>query len=223
MQQLTNLSAAPSWCTDFSFPFIEQLKKEHAQLAEQVRQLQNAMNGMEARLETVETLKVALLTGEQEAFLSASQEILTRVGWQVQASRNDANELWLVRGERVEAIARVVRSPNGTNRSDLAQLAQSVIAFWDKYETEPKGLLLSQNFAHQHPSERAEPDFAPALVDAAAKKSLCLMSSFQLLAMFKEGEMGQTTADEMRKRVLETNGKLAGFVLDGAAPQPAAV
>jgi hypothetical protein len=69
----------------------------------------------------------------------------------VQASRNDANELWLVRGERVEAIARVVRSPNGTNRSDLAQLAQSVIAFWDKYETEPKGLLLAQNFAHQPP------------------------------------------------------------------------
>jgi hypothetical protein len=222
MQQLTT-TPAPSWCTDFSFPFIEQLRKEHAQLAEQVRQLQNAMNGMEARLETVETLKVALLTGEQEAFLSASQEILTRVGWQVQASRNDANELWLVRGERVEAIARVVRSQSGTSRSDLAQLAQSVIAFWDKYETEPKGLLLAQNFAHQHPGERTEPDFAPALVEAAAKKSLCLMSSFQLLAMFKEGEMGQMTADEMRKRILETNGKLAGFALDSTVAQPATV
>jgi|GEM_PF-675986 len=222
MQQLTT-TPAPSWCTDFSFPFIDQLRKEHAQLAEQVRQLQNAMNGMEARLETVETLKVALLTGEQEAFLSASQEILTRVGWQVQASRNDANELWLVRGERVEAIARVVRSSVGTNRTELAQLAQSVIAFWDKYETEPKGLLLAQNFAHQHPGERTEPDFAQALVDAAAKKSLCLMSSFQLLAMFKDGEMGQMTADEMRKRILETNGKLAGFALDSTAPQPATV
>jgi hypothetical protein len=222
MQQLTTTSA-PSWCTDYSFPFIEQLRKEHAQLAEQVRQLQNAMNGMEARLETVETLKIALLTGEQEAFLSASQEILTRVGWQVQASRNDPNELWLVNGERVEAIARVVRNQSGTNRSDLAQLAQSVIAFWDKYETEPKGLLLAQNFAHQHPGERTEPDFSPPLVDAAAKKSLCLMSSFQLLAMFKEGEMGQMTADEMRKRILDTNGKLAGFALDSTVAQPATV
>ena len=162
MQQLTT-TPAPSWCTDFSFPFIEQLRKEHAQLSEQARQLQNAINGMEARLETVETLKNALLTGESKRpSLSASQEILTRVGWQVQASPNDISELWLVRGERVEAVARVVRSANGTNRSELAQLAQSVIAFWDKYETEPKGLLLAQNFAHQHPRRAHRAGFCSA-------------------------------------------------------------
>ena len=41
--------------------------------------------------------------------------------------------------------------------------------------------------------------------------------------MFKDGEMGQMTADEMRKRLLETNGKLVGFALDSAVAQPATV
>jgi len=213
MEEMTK-TAPPTWCDEFSFPFIDLLKNEHTQMAEQIRQMQARLNSVEGRIRAVDTLKVILLTGENDALMSGSQEVLSRLGWQVQQSRSNVNELWLSRGDQVEAIARIVHSAAGANRTEVAQLAESVIAFWDEYETEPKGILIAQTWSSKHPSERSEPDFSPALQEFASKKHLSLMSTMQLLSMYKDVELNTMPVDEMRKRMIDTSGRLLGFPLD---------
>jgi hypothetical protein len=166
-------------------------------------------------------MKVSLLAGPQEALHHAVQEVLGRMGWHVYASESNPKELWLSRGEQVEIIARVVSSAGAANRSEIAQLAESVISFWDEKEVEPKGLLIAQTWTETAPSDRSEPDFTAALQEFAGKKHLCVMSTMQLLAMFKDIELDAMAADEMRQRMLETNGRLLGFLLESNLPQAA--
>jgi hypothetical protein len=220
MEEMTK-TAPPTWCDEFSFPFIDLLKNEHMQVSEQIRQMQSRLSSVETRIRAVDTLKVILLTGENDALMNGAQEVLSRLGWQVQQSRSNANELWLSHGENVEAIARIVHGPGAANRTEVAQLAESVIAFWDEYETEPKGILIAQTWSAKHPSERTEPDFSPALQEFASKKHLSLMSTMQLLSMYKDVELSTMPVDEMRKRMLETSGRLLGFPLDTNVAQAA--
>jgi hypothetical protein len=219
MEEMTK--GAPTWCDEFSFPFIDLLKNEHSQMAEQIRQMQGRLGSVEARISAIESLKIILLTGENAALMSGTQEVLSRLGWQVQQSRSNTNELWLSRGDQVEAIARIVHSPAGANRTEVAQLAESVISFWDEYETEPKGILIAQTWSSKHPIERSEPDFSPALQEFASKKHLSLMSTMQLLSMYKDVELNTMPIDEMRKRMLDTSGRLLGFPLDSNVAQAA--
>ncbi len=220
MEEMTK-TAPSTWCDEFSFPFIDLLKNEHQQMAEQIRQMQTRLNSVEARIQAVDTLKVILLTGEGDALLGGTQEVLTRLGWQVQQSKSNANELWLSRGDQVEAIARIVHSSLAANRTEVAQLAESVIAFWDEHEIEPKGILIAQTWSSKHPSERSEPDFSPALQEFAGKKHLSLMSTMQLLSMYKDIELNTMPVDEMRKRMIDTSGRLLGFPLDSNVAQAA--
>lgn len=220
MEEMTK-TAPSTWCEDFSFPFIDLLKNEHSQMAEQIRQMQARLSAVEGRINAVETLKTILLTGENVALMSGTQEVLSRLGWQVQQSRTNINELWLSRGDQVEVIARVVHSTGAANRTEIAQLAESVIAFWDEYEIEPKGILIAQTWSSKHPSERSEPDFSPALQEFASKKHLSLMSTMQLLSMYKDIELNTMPVDEMRKRMIDTSGRLLGFPLDSNVAQAA--
>lgn len=213
MEELTQTMNL-TWTQDFSFPYVDSLKGEHGQMMEQLRQMQLRISALDSRIRAIEGLKHVLLTGENDPLLAASQEVLSRLGWTVSPSRSKTGELWLSRGDQIDAIARVVRSPGAANRSEIAQLAESVIAFWDEYEIEPKGILLAQTWFSKTPAERTDPDFTPALQEFAGKKNLCLMSSLQLLGMHKDLEMGGMPVEEMRKRMLETNGILMGFSLD---------
>lgn len=213
MEELTQTMNL-TWTQDFSFPYVDALKGEHGQMMEQLRQMQLRISALDSRIRAIEGLKHVLLTGENDPLLAASQEVLSRLGWTVSPSRSNPGELWLSRGDQIDAIARVVRSPGAANRSEIAQLAESVIAFWDEYEIEPKGILLAQTWFSKTPAERTDPDFTPALQEFAGKKNLCLMSSLQLLGMYKDLEMGGMPVEEMRKRMLETNGRLMGFTLD---------
>lgn len=213
MEELTQTMNL-TWTQDFSFPYVDSLKGEHGQMMEQLRQMQLRISALDSRIRAIEGLKHVLLTGENDPLLAASQEVLSRLGWTVSPSRSNPGELWLSRGDQIDAIARVVRSPGAANRSEIAQLAESVIAFWDEYEIEPKGILLAQTWFSKAPAERTDPDFTPALQEFAGKKNLCLMSSLQLLGMYKDLEMGGMPVEEMRKRMLETNGRLMGFSLD---------
>lgn len=219
MEEMTKLSGG--WCDQFSFPYLDQMRGEHHQLAEQIRLLQERLHSAETRIEHLDKLKSGLLVGSGDALSEAVSEVLAKMGWQIQFSESNAKEFWLSRGGQVEIIARVVSSVGAANRSEIAQLAESVIAFWDEREIEPKGLLIAQTWSELAPAERTEPDFSPALQEFAAKKHLCVMSTIQLLAMFKDLELNAMAGDEMRQRMLETNGRLLGFLLESNLPQAA--
>ncbi len=223
MEQASN-SPIPDWCWQFSFPFVEELKREKASINEQLRQMQLKLSTVDNRIAAVEGIKVALLAAEGEELLSTCNRVLNRIGWNSKPSTNNKEELVLSSVDNAEAIVRIVRSPAMASRSEVALLAESVISYWDEHEVEPKGILLACTHVNTAPEERSDPDFSDALAEFAAKKHLCLMTTLQLLSMYKDVELGLLQGDQLRKNMLECNGRLAGYELEGGVVrQPVAV
>jgi len=76
--------------------------------------------------------------------------------------------------------------------------------------------MIACTYVNTAPKDRREPDFTDAQADFAQKKSLCLMTTMQLLCMYRDLELGKLEPDQLRNRIIETNGRLPGFELEPA-------
>jgi hypothetical protein len=161
-------------------------------------------------------LKNALLGSEGDELKSACSRVFKRLGWVARQSDTESNELLLVGHDKAEAIARIVRSPGQAPRQEIASLAQSVLTFWGETEIEPKGILVAATWVNQPISERRESDFTDPMSEFATKKSLCLLTTVQLLCIYRDLEMGKLGTEEIRRKLIETNGRLLGFHLEPA-------
>lgn len=207
----------PDWCVGFSFSYLDDLRREQSALAEQLHSIQAKLNTVESRIASVEQLKQALLAGDEAVLKDACSTVLSRLGWTVQHSASQSNELLLANVEQPEALARIVRSDDECSRTEVAQVAESAISFWDEHEVEPKGILVSCSWAAVPPERRDRPDFNDAVKNFAKKKNLCLMTSLQLLGVYRDIELGTVSPDQIRRQILETSGHLTGFAVEVAA------
>ena len=215
MEEMTK-TVAPEWAATFSFPDLEDLRKERESLADTIRQTQSKITAIDSKLAMLDGLKNALLAADGEDLKEACSRVFKRIGWNSQQAETEPKELVLVGKQNAEVIARIVRSSTGAPRPDVAQLAQSVLTFWGETEIEPKGLLITSTFVGVAPKDRTEPDYTDALAEFAQKKSLCLMTTLQLLCMYRDLELGKMEPDQLRNKILDTNGRLAGFELEPA-------
>ena len=128
--------------------------------------------------------------------------------------RPDVGDLVLSTIDKPEALVRIVRSESQTNRADLASLAESTIALWEEQDFEPKGILLSCTWANTAPGKRSLPDHPAGLIDFALKKNLCLVTTVQLLGIYRDIELQRRSAADIRQQIITTNGSLDGFTLE---------
>jgi hypothetical protein len=213
MEEISKTTVSNDWAGDITFPDVEELKKERAALTESIKQAQTKIASIDNKISQSDALKNSLLGAEGGDLGNATVRVFNRLGWNAALSGKSADEYHLNGGGKTEFIAKVIRSLTQAQRSDLSSLASSVVEFWDKNEIEPKGVLVACTWTSKAPAERSEPDFADGLAEFAQKKGLCLMTTSQLLCMYRDIEMGKLTSDEIRKRIEESNGRLAGFQL----------
>jgi hypothetical protein len=199
---------------DIVLPQSEELRKKRVSLLDSIKQAQVEIANVENKITQIEHLKNSLLRGEGDDLLAACQRILTKLGWDAQPSEKSEQEMYLLASDKPQALARIVRSTAQAKRTDIAELGESVCSFWGEHEIEPKGLMLACTWADRSLSERQEQDYTDGLAQFAQKKSLCLMTTLQLLCMYRDVEMGRLTADEARNRILDTNGRLSGFQVE---------
>jgi hypothetical protein len=213
MEEISKTTVSNDWAADVTFPDVEELKKERAALTESIKQAQTKIASIDNKITQLDSLKNALLGAEGGDLANATVRVFNRLGWNAALSGKSADEYHLNGGGKTEFIAKVIKSLTQAQRSDLSSLASSVVEFWDKNEIEPKGVLVACTWTSKAPLDRTDSDFADGLADFAQKKGLCLMTTSQLLCMYRDIEMGKMTSDEIRKRIEETNGRLAGFQL----------
>lgn len=212
MEEMTK-AGMPEWCAEYSFSDLDELRREKNSLVESIKQSQAKISSIDNKISQLDGLKNALLAADGDDLINASSLVFKRLGWGASTNVGASTEI-LLTGERPEAIVRVLRTNGQPKSSDIAQLAQSVITFWGEHEVEPKGVLLTCTWANRPPNERTEPDYTDALAEFAQKKNLALMTTMQLLCIYRDLEMGKVTGEEIRKRIVETNGKLLGFHLE---------
>ncbi len=212
---MSNLNV-PDWCRQFSFSYLDELKKDQASLASQLQDIQARLNTVESRIASVEQLKCALLGGEGDPLKEACALVLSRLGWTINHSNAANNELLLLNVDHPDAIVRLVRSENHCDRSEVAQVAESAISFWERHDIEPKGVLIACTWTNVSPAHRSQKDFEDPVAEFARKKNLCLLSTVQLLGIYRDLELGTVNPDLVRKQILDTSGCLPGFAVESA-------
>ncbi len=204
----------PDWCKAYSFSYLDELKKEQNALATQLQDVQAKLNTVESKISSVEQLKNALLSGEGEALKEAVGMVLGKLGWTINHNNAAPNEVLLLNVDQPEALVRIVRSESHCDRSEVAQVSGSAIDFWEKHDIEPKGLLIACTWANMSPQSRNQRDYEEAVAEFARKKNLCLMTTLQLVGIYRDLELGLVTQDTVRRQMLETSGCLAGYSVE---------
>lgn len=204
----------PDWCSRVSFVELKQLNIELTDLNEQVRRARQKINDIEDRIRNLGDVKDALLSLSGSRLTQACCKVFDALGWSPKISETSSGEIWLHDGDKMQAIVRVVFSLAQPNRSELAELAESVITYWGKYDVEPKGMLVASTFAEKAPRDRIDEDFPGSMGDFAKRKNLCLFTTMQMLTIYRDVTIKNADNRKIRENLLTTSGILSGFRLE---------
>ena len=208
-EQYNGNQEVSSWCRLYSLPGLDSLYKEKDVLIAQIESEQGRVNSIQECLAKVEDLKNYLLGSSGDNLKEACIRALRRMSWNITPSTMHKEEIWLAVNAQPEAIARIIESDSTPNRADLAQLAESIIMFWEHHDHEPKGLLIACTWRGTPLEERKEPDFSDTMIEFAKKKNIGLITTHQLLCRYRDIELGKASVDQIRKEFLATSGALA--------------
>jgi hypothetical protein len=211
MQKNLSSTEVPEWCSKFSFEELDGLRRQHENVEEQIRLAQIKAKELEDRIDRMDALKNALLSADGPALVEACTKVFSRLGWTVKEAIGGDGELWLMEDEKTQAIVRLHYSTAQPNRAELASLAESVITYWGAHEVEPKGILVASAYADKPLQERPDEDFPDSMHDFAKRKNLCLLTTCQLLAVFRDLEISQVDAKKVRENILTTSGRVPEY------------
>lgn len=209
-------TTVPEWCNRFFAGEINQLNRELTDLNEQVRVVQQKIRDVENRVAATKGLRNTLLSATGDDLVEACGKVLSLLGWRAKVADDDKQELRLDVEDKL-SIARVVWTSGTPERTHLGQLSISQTRYWCEQGSEPKGILIiSRTTGDQPPAPLTSSDFSSEFADYASKKNVCLMSTVQILAIYKEVAINDTSPDSIRSSILGTSGWLSGYNLEPA-------
>lgn len=210
------LAPEPPWCNRYLPDELGHLESELADLNEVVISAQKKIREIESRITLTKGLRKSLLVGRNEELISACSRVLEILGWSIRRSPADTEEIMLECSGKVDAIGRVVWTSPNDIYEHLGKLAMAQVAHWCQHRSEPAGVLIVNAFGHEGIPEGQEADFSEEVQTFARRKNVCVMTTLQLLSIYKELELGGANADGLRQTILSTTGRLSGYGLKPA-------
>jgi pSer/pThr/pTyr-binding forkhead associated (FHA) protein len=203
----------PDWCSKYFASELNLLVKDLDNLNEQVRNAQNKIKEVENRLAATKSLRNTLLTSTGEDLVEACGKVLARLGWRVKIVEDDKQELRLESDDKV-SICRIIWTPGLPERTHLGQLSIAQTRFWCEQGAEPKGILIAAQAEDKPPPKITDSDYSGELADYASKKNVLMLTTLQLLAMYKEIALNEGSAEALRSSIHTSSGWLKGYSLD---------
>ncbi len=86
-----------------------------------------------------------------------------------------------------------------------------MIHFWDDRGQELKGLLIACTFCDTPLPQRKEADFSDSMIEFARHKNICLITTVQLLCIYRDLKLGKVQPDTIYQSIISSQGYLPGF------------
>jgi pSer/pThr/pTyr-binding forkhead associated (FHA) protein len=204
----------PDWTKRYFSDEIAKLNTELDELNEQVKLAQQKIRDVETRVALTKGVRNTLLTTTGDELVEACGKVLSLIGWKVTIAADDKHELRLEVDEKHVCIARVIWTTTQAERSHLGQLSISQTRYWCEKGTEPKGILIVSKISDQPPTGGGSSVEEMELAEYAAKKNVCLMTTMQLLSLYKEVALDDAKPDGLRTAIVAANGWLSGHDLE---------
>ena len=206
-------STVPDWCKRYFADELKGLNKELDELNDQIRKYQDKIKDIEGQASLTKGIRNTLLVSEGDELIDACKKVLGLIGWKVTQSDEDKNELLLEGDDQKVTIARVIWTNTNAERSHLGQLSISQTRYWCEKGKEPKGVLIVSKVSDKAPTSLAE-ESDEDFTDFAAKKNVCLMSTLQLLSLYRESALKSAKNDDLREAIYDSKGWLKGYKLE---------
>ncbi len=214
ISQRAGATNVPDWTKRYFSDEIAKLNTELDELNEQVKLAQQKIRDVETRVALTKGVRNTLLTTTGDELVEACGKVLSLIGWKVTIAADDKHELRLEVDDKQVCIARVIWTTTQAERSHLGQLSISQTRYWCEKGTEPKGILIVSKISDQPPTGVGSSTEEAELADYAAKKNVCLMTTMQLLSLYKEVALDEAKPDSLRSAIIAANGWLAGHDLE---------
>ena len=201
----------PQWCQDYNFPEVSEFKNKMATLETEIRERQEQLAELQACVSKTEDVRNRVLATTGRELVEACSEVLQLLGWETGMNAANENEVVVSHEGTAQAIAKIVTTDGSQPRpQELATLLSSLSTYWCDNGVEPKGVLIVSMMGDWKPVER--PDFSKDIVEYAAKKNVCLLSTVQLLSMYRDITLREAKPDDIRAEILgASGGLLKGF------------
>jgi hypothetical protein len=205
----------PAWCKDFELPELGSIKNQVAEIQQQIKESQHKLSQLEDNAKIADSIKNRLLAGKEEQVKQASTQVFQQLGW---SSKEYSQEMVLSSENSAVALMRVVFTDSEPKPAELASLVSSQSNYWSEHKVEPKAILLLATLKDGPPAERQ--DCSKDFSDYAARKNVCVISTLQLLSIYREAVLGNGDKQGIKDAILNANGQLSGFNLEVQKPQP---
>ncbi len=206
-------ATVPDWCKRYFSDELKHLNKELDTLNEQIKQTQDMIKKIEGQAALTKGLRNTLLTADGDDLIDACKRVLGLAGWKVTQSDEDKHEFLLEHDDEKVAIARVISIKGTAERSHLGQLSISQTRYWCEKGVEPKGVLIVGRQSDKAPKERGA-DANEEVTEYASSKNVCLLSTLQLLAIYRDVALKDGKSHELRSSIHDSKGWLKGLDLE---------
>jgi pSer/pThr/pTyr-binding forkhead associated (FHA) protein len=199
----------PQWCLEYTFPEISEIATKMETLQEEIRARQDQLAELQTTVANASDVRNRVLATKGYELVQACSEVLRLLGWETSMNGTSDNEVVLSHENTAQAIAKIVTTDSQPRPQDLANLVSSLSTYWCDNGVEPKGVLVVSMIADCLPEDR--PGFGKEIIEYATKKNVCLISTVQLLAMYRDITLRDAKVESIRADVLAGSGALKGF------------
>ncbi len=193
---------------------LAELIDKYNQLKHKIDEAQKHMEQIANQLNAIKALGTNLIGGSGNALVDACNKVFSQLGWQIAPNKQDPQELLLTQDGQL-SIARVIWTAEEPERSHLGQLSISQTHHWCEQGQEPKGILIISRLNDNglKTPNLTHADYESELTKYAAKKNVCMMTSLQVLAIYRDLILKNADIRTLREKIMSTNGWLDGFAI----------
>lgn len=199
----------PDWSKLYAPPEFGKLMEERERLLNLLEKTKRELQELDNRISGSGTLSSDLLCDEGDALASRVKEVIGALGWHVDWPAANHLEMSLRSPSKIEAVLRIVCCMKEPPVAEMEAVVNQQAVVWCQYTYEPKGIIILQQSPKLPPEQRAplSRDFS----ESAAKKKLCVITTPQLLTIFRLLTTGSGDRDYIKQLIMSTNGLLPGF------------
>lgn len=197
--------ALPDWASDYLLPSEGDSLGKINELEAEASALLTRADKEKKRVLVLQQRKL-LFTGTGEALRLVAQQAFQTLGFDVSEGAPGRTDLVLSSKEGV-AVVEVKGLAKSAREKDAAQLEKWVSEYQIANEVSPKGVLLVNTYSSRPLSERTEVSFPDQMLPYSVARGHCLMTGWQLLCAWLDGEVDGRRKAGTRKSILSCVGR----------------
>lgn len=196
-----------SWADITYFEFEKNDLEKVLQLETQKKQLEQDIKKQKQKIEDNQKLK-RLIASTGDSLENAVENILDEFGFQ-NIPQKVKNRTDLIYKQGNDIFVFEIKGIKGSaGEKNSAQLQKWVSDYHYEYGKEPKGILIVNTFKDVQIEERKGDSFPHQMLEYATRQKQCLLTGLELLSMYFDFKNNKITAEEIKKKLLNTIGKL---------------